>query len=114
MTSRKHSKAIKKRFVWAVEMAAKERYPKFREVDIIRSVGFIPANYYRVRSTENHYPTLDHCVLLCEKYHYSPTWLLLGKGPVKVTGKAEKASPADLLKQALTMMNGSTPKGKHG
>ncbi len=107
MIQRKHSKAIKKRFVHAVEYIAKEHYPKEREVDIIKSLGFEPPNYYRLRATENNYPTLDHCVMLCEKYHISASWLLLNKGSMKViTIGREVMKPKDLIKQALVMMNG--------
>jgi hypothetical protein len=73
-------------------------------VDIIKSVGISTANYYRLKATDNHYPTLDHCVVLCEKYNVSCSWLLLNKGPFR-SSFYNGAKPEDLIKQALVLMD---------
>lgn len=106
MTTRKQSKAIKKRFVQAVEMIAQENYPKSREVDIIKSIGFTPANYYRLRATENNYPTLDQCVQLCTKYRISAAWLLLNSGKIRASQVNAVPKPADMIREALVLMDG--------
>jgi len=101
---RTHSKAIKKRFIYAVKAMAKERYPDEREIDIIKSIGLAAPNYYRMVGTDNNYPTLDHCVMLCKKYKIATQWLLLGEGTMKVIQMPKgKIQVNDLLKLALSI-----------
>lgn len=102
---RTHSKQVKQRFVKAIEAVAKEKYPKQKEVDVIKSLGLSPANYYRLRSTRNNYPTIDQCVILCEKYKVSAQWLLLGAGYMKQINE-KKTRPVDMIKQAVRMIEG--------
>lgn len=103
MPAVKHREKIKKRFLQAVELIAQENYPKKVEADIIRSLGFAPPNYYKMRSTTGNYPTLDHCYQLCTRYQISADWLLTGKGDVKKIDVKEM-KPAELLRTAIRMI----------
>jgi len=90
-TDRSHSIAIKNRFVQAVEAISKEHYPNKREVDIIKSLGFSPPNFYRMKISGSSYPTLDNCFLLCNQYDISEEWLLSGKATMKSINEAKSA-----------------------
>lgn len=97
---RTYSLDIKKRFVIAIEAITKEVYPIKKEVDIVKSVGFSPSNYYRMRIVDNSYPTLDHCAAICELYNISETWLLTGKGNIYKLNEGE--SNISILKKAVS------------
>jgi hypothetical protein len=96
---REHSKQIKARFIQAVSALAKEQYPELKEIDIIRSVGMLAVNYYKMRVDEGRYPTLDNCALLCLKHGISGSWLLCNKGSMKeINGR--KMEAVEMLKIA--------------
>lgn len=84
----------------AIELLAKERYPESREVDIITSLGLSPANYYRMRSSDGNYPTLDQCAEISILYGISPAWLITGKGFIKDEKKIN-GKPIEQLKAAV-------------
>jgi hypothetical protein len=101
---RDHSKAIKKRFIYAIKCMAKERYPDEREIDIIKSIGLAAPNYYRMVAKDNNYPTLDHCAILCRKYKISTQWLFFGEGSMRVVQKpGERVKIKELLKMAISI-----------
>lgn len=98
---RKHSKAITKRFVYAIVEIAKQKYPDKRESDIAESVGITRTNYTRLKGSKNNYPTLDNCVELCKQYNISSQWLLFGVGAMKnLNGK--QYNPVEAIKVALS------------
>lgn len=93
---------IKKRFIQAVDAVTKDHYPQMLQVDIIKSLGFAPSNYYRLRSGSI-YPTLDQCFVLCTKYKISADWLVKGEGAMKYID-VKKAGPIELIKAAVAAL----------
>lgn len=100
MAAAKPREQIKKRFLKAMDIIAREKYPAKMQVDVIKSIGMVPSNFYGMRGKTGLYPTLDQCYMLCIKYSVSAEWLLLGKGQMQHI-EIKKAGTAELLKAAL-------------
>lgn len=102
-TDRKHSLIIKQRFIEAIQTLSKELYPSKKEVDIIRSLGLIPSNFYRMRKSEKNYPTLDDCYNLCTLYNVSGDWLISGIGSIHQTSGSNKTG-LELIKEGVSLL----------
>lgn len=75
----KIQREITERFIMAIEsLPGSER-------QIAISLGLRQQHINRLRHNKNTYATLYACYLLCVHYKVNPTWLITGRGKMKMT-----------------------------
>ncbi|MDF2381362.1 hypothetical protein JMG10_07795 [Nostoc ellipsosporum NOK] len=98
---KKHSIAITKRFLKAIDMIIAER-ENGREttLSVADAVGMQQSNIARLRRASGEFSvTVEALGRICEAYKVNPTWLITGKGTV--FSKDELLSAFELLEQRI-------------
>lgn len=110
MRKRKFSEQIKKRFIHAVDQLAQKNYPTLKESDIVKTINLTHANFIRIKTNKEFFPTLEQCATLCIRHNYSAEWLITGEGKEKKI--TDKTTALQLLEMATNEVRKELKKKK--
>ena len=96
MTTGRTKKDITYRFLSMIDDLVAKGFCRSKR-SFCEAIGEHPQNLSRMKKGDR-FPTIEHIATACQKFGYSPTWLILGVGPEK--GSAEKTPLEERLTAA--------------